>query len=192
MIELEGVSKRFGDLVAVRDLSLRVEGGELFAFLGPNAAGKTTTVRMLCALIGMTSGHASVAGFEVGKQDHQIRCNAGILTEAPGLYDQLSAERNLGFFAQLHDVEDVAAASPLVPSPRECVRSWPSPGRCFMNRRCSSLMSPQARLTRRPRIWCEPSSPALNMRGERSSCARTTSMKQIACVIASPSSGPAF
>ena len=108
MIITENLTKFYGSVKAVEGLTLRVEPGEVFGFLGPNAAGKTTTVRMLCALIGMTSGHASVAGFEVGKQDHQIRCNAGILTEAPGLYDQLSAERNLGFFAQLHDVEDVA------------------------------------------------------------------------------------
>jgi ABC-2 type transport system ATP-binding protein len=93
---------------AVEGLTLRVAPGEVFGFLGPNAAGKTTTIRMLCALIGITSGRASVAGFEVGKQDQQIRHNVGILTESPGLYDQLSAERNLGLFAQLHDVEDVA------------------------------------------------------------------------------------
>jgi ABC-2 type transport system ATP-binding protein len=108
MIDTENLTKFYGSVKAVEGLTLRVEPGEVFGFLGPNAAGKTTTVRMLCALIGTTSGHASVAGYEVGKEDHQIRCNTGILTEAPGLYDQLSAERNLGIFAQLHEVEDVA------------------------------------------------------------------------------------
>lgn len=108
MIVTENLTKFYGSVNAVDSLSLRVEPGEVFGFLGPNGAGKTTTVRILCALIGITSGRASVAGYEVGKQDHQIRCNTGILTEAPGLYDQLSAERNLGIFAQLHDVEDVA------------------------------------------------------------------------------------
>ena len=108
MIITENLTKFYGSVKAVEGLTLRVEPGEVFGFLGPNAAGKTTTVRMLCALIGITSGHASVAGYEVGKQDHEIRRNSGILTEAPGLYDQLSAERNLGIFAQLHDVEDVA------------------------------------------------------------------------------------
>lgn len=108
MIATENLTKYYGSVKAVEGLTLRVAPGEVFGFLGPNAAGKTTTVRMLCALIGITSGHASVAGYEVGKQDHQIRCNTGILTESPGLYDQLSAERNLGIFAQLHDVEDVA------------------------------------------------------------------------------------
>ena len=108
MIVTENLSKNYGSVKAVEGLTLRVAPGEVFGFLGPNAAGKTTTIRMLCALIGITSGRASVAGFEVGKQDQQIRHNVGILTESPGLYDQLSAERNLGLFAQLHDVEDVA------------------------------------------------------------------------------------
>jgi len=108
MIVTENLTKFYGSVKAVEGLTLRIEPGEVFGFLGPNAAGKTTTVRMLCALIGITSGRASVAGYEVGKQDQQIRRNSGILTEAPGLYDQLSAERNLGFFAQLYDVEDVA------------------------------------------------------------------------------------
>jgi ABC-2 type transport system ATP-binding protein len=108
MIVTENLGKNYGSVKAVEGLTLRVAPGEVFGFLGPNAAGKTTTVRMLCALIGITSGRASVAGFEVGKQDQQIRHNVGILTESPGLYDQLSAERNLGLFGHLHDVEDVA------------------------------------------------------------------------------------
>jgi ABC-2 type transport system ATP-binding protein len=108
MIVTDNLTKHYGDVKAVEGLNLHVRPGEVFGFLGPNAAGKTTTVRMLCALIGVTGGKATVAGFEVGKQDQQIRRNTGILTESPGLYDQISAERNLALFAQLHDVEDVA------------------------------------------------------------------------------------
>jgi ABC-2 type transport system ATP-binding protein len=108
MIVTENLTKHYGDVKAVDGLNLHVMPGEVFGFLGPNAAGKTTTVRMLCSLIGVTSGKATVAGFEVGKQDQQIRRNTGILTESPGLYDQISAERNLALFAQLHDVEDVS------------------------------------------------------------------------------------
>jgi ABC-2 type transport system ATP-binding protein len=108
MIVTRNLTKHYGDVKAVEGLDLRVKPGEVFGFLGPNAAGKTTTVRMLCALIGFTRGEATVAGFEVGKQDQQIRRNTGILTESPGLYDQISAERNLALFAQLHDVENVA------------------------------------------------------------------------------------
>jgi ABC-2 type transport system ATP-binding protein len=81
----------------------------VFGFLGPNGAGKTTTLRMLCALIGPSSGQAWVAGHELGRQDDQIRRRVGILTESPGLYDRLSAEYNLRFFAELYEVESVAA-----------------------------------------------------------------------------------
>ena len=108
MIVAKGLTKRFGDVLAVDDLDLDVKSGEIFGFLGPNGAGKTTTIRMLSALISPTSGQAKVAGYEVGRDDNEIRRIAGILTESPGLYDRLSAEMNLSFFAELHDVEDVA------------------------------------------------------------------------------------
>jgi ABC-2 type transport system ATP-binding protein len=90
--------------MAVSALDLDVKEGEVFGFLGPNGAGKTTTVRMLSCLIGPTGGRAWVNGFEVGKEDIQIRRTVGILTESPGLYDRLSAEKNLGLFADLYEV----------------------------------------------------------------------------------------
>jgi ABC-2 type transport system ATP-binding protein len=108
MIVAKGLTKRFGDVLAVDGLDMDVRPGEIFGFLGPNGAGKTTTIRMLSALISPTSGTAKVAGYEVGREDNEIRRSSGILTESPGLYDRLSAERNLSFFAELHDVEDVA------------------------------------------------------------------------------------
>ena len=112
MIRTEGLSKEFegdkktGHVKAVQDLTLDIKQGEVFGFLGPNGAGKTTTVRMLSALIGPTSGRAWVNNFEVGKQDQQIRASVGILTEQPGMYDRLSAEKNLTIFAQLYGVRD--------------------------------------------------------------------------------------
>ncbi|TET32512.1 MAG: ABC transporter ATP-binding protein [Anaerolineales bacterium] len=108
MIVVKGLTKRFGDVLAVDGLDMEVKPGEIFGFLGPNGAGKTTTIRMLSALISPTSGEAKVAGYEVGREDNEIRRNVGILTESPGLYARLSAERNLSFFAELYDVEDVA------------------------------------------------------------------------------------
>jgi ABC-2 type transport system ATP-binding protein len=107
MIETKGLTKKFGDVLAVDRLSIDVAEGEVFGFLGPNGAGKTTTIRMLTSLIGPTSGESKVAGYAVGQQDYEIRKRVGILTEAPGLYDRLSAERNLAFFAHLYEVEDV-------------------------------------------------------------------------------------
>jgi ABC-2 type transport system ATP-binding protein len=112
MIETNKLSKSFqiknGEPIhAVSELSLSVEEGEVFGFLGPNGAGKTTTVRMLTSLIAPTSGTAHVNGFEVGKEDQAIRGSVGILTESPGLYEQLSAHKNLSIYANLYDVRDV-------------------------------------------------------------------------------------
>ena len=107
MIETENLTKSFGDVLAVDRLTLKVKAGEVFGFLGPNGAGKTTTIRMLTALISPTSGDAAVLGWELGREDGQIRRQVGILTEAQGLYDGLSAERNLAFFARLYEVEHI-------------------------------------------------------------------------------------
>ena len=107
MIQTTDLTKRFGDILAVDRLTLSVDAGEVFGFLGPNGAGKTTTIRLLTALIAPTSGHAKVAGCKVGREDGKVRRRVGILTESPGLYDRLSAERNLDFFARLYEVDDV-------------------------------------------------------------------------------------
>jgi ABC-2 type transport system ATP-binding protein len=117
VIQAEGLSKIFpgaaktATITAVDNLSFSVEEGEVFGFLGPNGAGKTTTVRMLGALIAPTRGRAVVNGFEVGRQDTGIRRTVGILTETPGMYDRLSAERNLVIFARLYGVADPLGAA---------------------------------------------------------------------------------
>ena len=107
MITTDNLTKKFGDILAVERLSLAVKEGEVFGFLGPNGAGKTTTVRMLTSLIAPTHGTAIVNGFQVGKQDYDIRRTVGILTETPGMYDNLSAEYNLQIYASLYEVSDV-------------------------------------------------------------------------------------
>jgi len=108
MIQIRNLTKKFGGLTAVDNLTLDVKEGEVFGFLGPNGAGKTTTVRMLTCLVGPTSGQATVNGLQVGRDDTAIRRSVGILTETPGLYDRLSAEKNLTIFANLYEVKDVA------------------------------------------------------------------------------------
>src|SRR5512139_1175810 len=114
MIRTESLSKTFGGnkkqsaIHAVEDLTLDIKQGEVFGFLGPNGAGKTTTVRVLCALIGSTSGRAWVNNYEVGRQNQQVRASVGILTEQPGMYDRLSAEKNLTIYANLYEVKDVS------------------------------------------------------------------------------------
>jgi ABC-2 type transport system ATP-binding protein len=106
LIITENLTKRFKTNLAVDDLNLEIKEGEVFGFLGPNGAGKTTTVRMLCSLISPTNGRAWVNGLEIGKQDTKIRKTVGILTETPGMYDNLSAEYNLRIYAQLYGVDD--------------------------------------------------------------------------------------
>lgn len=112
MIRTEGLTKIFSvkkgvDIPAVQDLTFSVAEGEVFGFLGPNGAGKTTTVRMLASLIGPTSGSAWVNDFQIGVNDQAIRRSVGVLTEQPGLYQRLSALRNLQIYANLYDVADV-------------------------------------------------------------------------------------
>jgi len=109
MIKTDNLSKKFGDTLAVEGLTLEVNEGEVFGFLGPNGAGKTTTVRMLTSLIGPTNGTAIVNGYKIGEQDIDIRRSVGILTETPGLYDNLSAEYNMRIFANLYEVKNAEA-----------------------------------------------------------------------------------
>jgi ABC-2 type transport system ATP-binding protein len=99
---VEGLCKRFGDRVAVDDVSFSVAAGEVFGFLGPNGAGKTTTVRMLATLIAPTAGTARVAGLPLEPANGvEIRQRIAVMTENPGLYLRLTVAENLEFFAGL-------------------------------------------------------------------------------------------
>jgi len=106
MIQTRELTRKFNGLTAVDRLTVDIQEGEVFGFLGPNGAGKTTTVRMLACLIRPTSGTATVNGIQVGKDNRAIRSIVGFLTESPGLYEKLSAEANLLYFARLYDVEN--------------------------------------------------------------------------------------
>ncbi len=108
MIDTENLSRKFGNLTAVDNVTLHVDEGEVFGFLGPNGAGKTTTVRMLCCLISKTSGKAQIGDFTVDTEADclKIRKLIGILPENVGLYDSLSAYRNLDFYGKLYEVPD--------------------------------------------------------------------------------------
>jgi len=91
MIELERLVKKFGDLVAVDDLSLTIPRGEFFAMLGPNAAGKTTTIKLLTGLIKPTSGRARICGFDIQDQPLEARRRLAYVPDFPFLYDKLTA-----------------------------------------------------------------------------------------------------
>src|SRR5215510_6648377 len=106
MIELIHVVKKFGDLVAVNDLSLTVRKGEFFAVLGPNAAGKTTTIRILTGLLKPTSGVARVAGFDVQTQPLEVRRRMAYVPDFPFLYDKLTPSEFLRFTGQMFRMDD--------------------------------------------------------------------------------------
>src|SRR6267143_7272691 len=101
MIELIHVVKNFGELVAVDDLSLKVNQGEFFAILGPNAAGKTTTIKVLTGLIKPTSGRARVCGFDVQQQPLEVRKRMAFVPDFPFLYDKLTPWEFFRFTGQL-------------------------------------------------------------------------------------------
>lgn len=107
MIITKNLTKKFNDTLAVDHLTLEVGEGEVFGFLGPNGAGKTTTIRMLTSLIAPTSGSAIVNDYTVGEDDIDIRRTVGLLTETPGLYDNLNAFYNLQIYANLYEVTDI-------------------------------------------------------------------------------------
>lgn len=108
VIRTDRLTRRFGSTTAVSDVTLEVSAGEVFALLGPNGGGKTTTVRMLCCLLAPSSGTAEVLGESVStpQGSERIRSQVGYLPELPGLYDRLSAYRNLDFHAQLYGLAE--------------------------------------------------------------------------------------
>lgn len=105
MIELEHLVKKFGNLTAVNDLSLTVARGEFFAMLGPNAAGKTTTIKMLTGLIKPSSGRARICGFDIQSQPLEARKRLAYVPDFPFLYDKLTAWEFLRFTGQMFQVE---------------------------------------------------------------------------------------
>jgi ABC-2 type transport system ATP-binding protein len=106
VIEVEGLTKRFGSYIAVDQLSFEVGEGEVFGLLGPNGAGKTTTIRMLAGLFSASEGWAKVGGYRIDKESLQVRQTVGILTENPSLYERLTAYENMDFFAQAYGLSE--------------------------------------------------------------------------------------
>src|SRR5437763_3246719 len=106
MIELTRIVKKFGDLIAVNDLSLSIAPGEFFAILGPNAAGKTTTIKVLAGLMKPTSGRARVAGFDVQTQPLEVRRRVAYVPDFPFLYDKLTPWEFITFTGQLFQMDE--------------------------------------------------------------------------------------
>jgi ABC-2 type transport system ATP-binding protein len=104
MIELKNVSKNFGAVQAVKDLSLHIPAGELFCFLGPNGAGKTTTIKMLCGLLKPAEGTIHIGGMDIRTHAVEARRITGYIPDFPFMYDRLSAAEFFEFTGDLHHV----------------------------------------------------------------------------------------
>ena len=106
VIKTNKLTKRFGDFVAVNEISFDVSKGEIFGFLGANGAGKTTAMRMLCVLSIPTSGEATVAGFDVYTQPEEIKKNIGYMSQRFSLYEDLTVKENIEFYGGIYGLSN--------------------------------------------------------------------------------------
>lgn len=106
MIQLTNLTKRFGDLVAVHQLTLFVPKGEIFGFIGPNGAGKTTTLRMMGGVLAPTEGSVSIDGIPMGERPEEAKRKIGFIPDRPFLYEKLTGMEFLRFTADLYGIED--------------------------------------------------------------------------------------
>src|SRR6266850_4704774 len=110
MIECERLTKRFGHLTAVDQVSFKVRKGSIFGFLGPNGSGKSTVIRMLCGLLEPSDGGATVGGFDVATQTEQIKTLVGYMSQKFSLYDELTVHENLMFYGRLYGLRGAPLA----------------------------------------------------------------------------------
>ena len=102
VIKAEGLTKKFGRLVAVDDVSLDIEAGEIFGFLGPNGSGKSTVIRMLCGLLQPSAGRAQLDGLDVVQQTEEVKRRIGYMSQRFSLYEDLTVEENLDFYSAIY------------------------------------------------------------------------------------------
>lgn len=105
-IEMHGLTKRFGNVMAVDNISFNVARGTIFGFLGPNGSGKSTCIRMLCSVLEPTSGTATVNGYDIVKEPEQVKRSIGYMNQSFSLYRDLSVEENLRFFGGIYGLKD--------------------------------------------------------------------------------------
>jgi ABC-2 type transport system ATP-binding protein len=110
-IVVSHLTRRFGDFIAVNDVSFDVRTGEIFGFLGSNGAGKSTTIRMLCGLLRPTSGTAHVGGVDVGRDPEGVKRRIGYMSQRFSLYEQLTVDQNIAFFSGIYGLRGDIAAS---------------------------------------------------------------------------------
>lgn len=105
-IDVQNLNKRFGDKHVVNNVSLRVEHGEIFGFLGPNGSGKTTTIRLMCGLLKPDSGSGTCLGYDIQRQAAEIKRNVGYMTQRFSFWEDLTIKENLDFVARMYQISD--------------------------------------------------------------------------------------
>lgn len=103
-VKVEGLTRKFGDFVAVDNINLEIKKGEIFGFLGPNGAGKSTTIKMLCGLLLPNEGKGYVAGYDIMNETEEIKKKIGYMSQKFSLYDDLTVEQNIRFFSGIYGV----------------------------------------------------------------------------------------
>ena len=103
-VELSSLTRRFGDFIAVNNVSLKIKQGSIYGFLGPNGSGKSTTIRMLCGLLQPTSGGGSILGLDIDRDSEELRYKIGYMSQKFSLYDDLTVIENLIFYAGMYDL----------------------------------------------------------------------------------------
>jgi drug efflux transport system ATP-binding protein len=109
-VDTQELTRRFGSLTAVAQLTLQIQRGEIFGLLGPNGSGKTTTIRMLCGLLEPSSGTATVAGVDIRKAPEQVKTKIGYMSQRFGLYEDLTVAENLDFYGGIYGLTGRALA----------------------------------------------------------------------------------
>src|SRR6187401_3679380 len=107
-IDVKHLTRRFGQFVAVNDVSFEVRAGEIFGFLGSNGAGKSTTIRMLCGLLQPTSGTATVGGIDVIRDPEGVKRRIGYMSQRFSLYEALTVDQNIRFYGGIYELEGTA------------------------------------------------------------------------------------
>jgi ABC-2 type transport system ATP-binding protein len=110
IIDVHGLTKRYGERTVVDHVDMRVERGRIYGFLGPNGSGKTTTIRMLCGLLTPDEGSGTCLGFDIIRESRKIKRHVGYMTQKFGLYEDLSIRENLEFIARLFELPQRARA----------------------------------------------------------------------------------
>ena len=164
-VEVSSLIKRYGDFYAVNNISFSVEKGEIFGFLGANGAGKSTTIKILCGITSPTSGKASVAGFDAAEQSGRIKEKIGYMSQKFTLYDDLTVEENIRFFARIRNIagdrlsqkmKEVLELSELEGKEKQITRELPGGWKQKLALGCSILHEPEILFLDEPTAGVDP------------------------------------